>query len=95
MNKIDEEKLERWSEFFKALSHPLRLKILLTLLEKGEICVKSMCDILETTQSNISQHLSTLKNANIIKYKKKGMLNCYEITDQKVKEILKIITDNG
>ncbi|MGC8754018.1 MAG: ArsR/SmtB family transcription factor [Thermosulfidibacteraceae bacterium] len=93
IKQIDDATLEKWANFFKALAHPVRLRIILTLIEKGEACVKSMCEILETSQSNISQHISILKNANIIKCQKRVMLHCYRINDERIAEILKIIKE--
>lgn len=91
MSNISEEKLEKIAEFLKALAHPIRLRIILALMKDNEICVKLLSELLETTQPNISQHLSTLKKVGIIKYSKKGMLNCYKISNEKIKKLIELI----
>ena len=59
------------ADFFKILSHPVRIEIL-HLLKKGERCV---CDIIEDInieQSNLSQHLGLMKKQGIIESRKDG-----------------------
>lgn len=52
---------EDYSEVFKALSHPLRLKIACGLLHKGKCNVNTMVERLGVSQSLISQHINILK----------------------------------
>ena len=51
---------------FHALSDPLRLQIL-ELLREQELCVCELCERLGTTQSKLSFHLKTLKEANLVR----------------------------
>lgn len=51
---------------FHALSDPLRLMVL-ELLREQELCVCELCDRLGTTQSKLSFHLKTLKEANLVR----------------------------
>lgn len=56
---------------FKALSNPTRIKIL-EIVEKDEKCI---CEIIPETgrsQPTISQHLKILRDAQLIKQRKKG-----------------------
>ena len=50
---------------FHALSETLRVKVL-QLLKNREICVCDLCDILDVSQSKLSFHLKTLKEANLV-----------------------------
>jgi ArsR family transcriptional regulator len=52
--------MEDASRSLKAISHPLRLKIL-CVLGKGELSVQDILKTVGTTQSNVSQHLCLLK----------------------------------
>jgi ArsR family transcriptional regulator len=55
------------AEFAKALAHPARLAILMTLAEKKEcICGDLVLD-LPLAQSTVSQHLKALKEIGLIK----------------------------
>lgn len=89
-----EERLEEWAEFLKALAHPIRLKIISVLIE-GRQCVKNLSDLLHTSQPNVSQHLSVLRNKGIVGCKRDGSIVCYYIKDQRVIEIYKILSQGG
>jgi ArsR family transcriptional regulator len=57
--------IEIASRSLKAMSHPLRLKILCTLGNR-EVCVQGIVDNVGTSQSNISQHLAILRDKGIL-----------------------------
>lgn len=82
-------------EIFKALANETRLKIVIGLIKAGGfncICnVNVMADILGIPQPNVSQHISILKNAGIIKGYRKGTQICYEIIDEQTKNIIKAL----
>ncbi len=54
------------TELFKALAHENRLAIL-ALLSDQPLCGCDLEKNLNLTQSNVSRHLSILKNANVVK----------------------------
>ena len=64
-----EEDIERASRSLKAMSHPLRLKILCTLGDQ-EISVQDIVERVGTSQSNISQHLAILRDKGILASRK-------------------------
>jgi ArsR family transcriptional regulator, arsenate/arsenite/antimonite-responsive transcriptional repressor len=63
---------------FHALSDPLRLK-LVDLLKKQELCVCELCESLEVTQSKLSFHLKTLKEAELICGRQEGRWIYYSL----------------
>jgi ArsR family transcriptional regulator len=65
---------------FKALSDKTRLRIL-KLLEHGELCVCEIVAALDIIQPKISFHLTTLKEAGLIKDRKNGKWIHYHIND--------------
>jgi ArsR family transcriptional regulator len=69
------------NQIFKALSEESRLRIL-SVLFTGELCVCDIEDILQLTQSNVSRHLTILKNAGIIKSYKNAQWIYYSIDDK-------------
>ncbi|MCS6875632.1 MAG: metalloregulator ArsR/SmtB family transcription factor [Aquificaceae bacterium] len=87
---VSEEKLEDWAEFLKAMAHPIRLKIVSVLIESRQ-CVKNLSDILRTSQPNVSQHLSILRNKGIVGCKRDGSIVCYYIKDERVVKIYEIL----
>jgi ArsR family transcriptional regulator, arsenate/arsenite/antimonite-responsive transcriptional repressor len=63
---------------FHALSDPLRLKVV-DLLKKQELCVCELCESLEVTQSKLSFHLKTLKEAELICGRQEGRWIYYSL----------------
>lgn len=56
---------------FRALSDPLRLQIL-ELLRSRELCVCELNETIAVSQSKLSFHLKTLKEANLIRSRQEG-----------------------
>jgi ArsR family transcriptional regulator len=80
---------EREAEFFQALGHPIRLR-LLGLLAEGGRCACELQPELEMDQSTIARHLLTLKRAGILRSRKEGVRVIYELADERVLEVLKL-----
>lgn len=59
------------AETLKALAHETRL-LAVCFIGDGEKTVQELEEFLETSQSNVSQHLSRLKAAGILKARKDG-----------------------
>ena len=76
------------SEVFKALGHPIRLKIVAGLASGLECNVNHIVEKLNLPQSTVSQHLGVLKNRGIVTCRKKGVETCYYIADERVKKLL-------
>ncbi len=66
---------------FKALSDETRLRII-KLLEKGELCVCDITAALDMVQPKVSFHLSTLKEAGLIKDRKQGKWIHYSLSEK-------------
>ncbi|MCL6435027.1 MAG: metalloregulator ArsR/SmtB family transcription factor [Leptolyngbyaceae cyanobacterium HOT.MB2.61] len=63
---------------FHALSDPLRLKVL-DLLREQELCVCDLCEQLEVSQSKLSFHLKTLKEAELVRARQDGRWIYYSL----------------
>ena len=72
------------SRSLKAMGHPLRLKILCILAEGTETSVQDLVDLVGTSQSNISQHLSILRDKGILAARKDANKVFYRIGDDKI-----------
>ena len=81
------EAFEKAANLLRALSHPVRLRIV-ELLGGGELCVKSLEEILEISQSSVSQHLTRLKYAGLIESERRGHLVCYRLVEGGAARIL-------
>lgn len=65
------------ANLFKALSHPARIAIVEYLLKVDKCICGDIVNELPLAQPTISQHLTALKNANIIKGSIEGTAICY------------------
>ncbi|MEW5901332.1 MAG: metalloregulator ArsR/SmtB family transcription factor [Acidobacteriota bacterium] len=74
---------------FKALSDPVRLRIVALLLRK-ELCVCELMFILKMEQSRVSHQLRILKDADLVEDKREGRWITYRIPE-KVRPNLEIL----
>ena len=87
-----DEDIERASRSLKAMSHPLRLKILCTLGE-GEVSVQEIVDSVGTSQSNISQHLAILRDKGILATRKDANRVYYRVGDARTLRLISMMQD--
>lgn len=73
--------MEELTIIFKALSDETRLRII-KLLEQGELCVCDITAALDMVQPKVSFHLSTLKEAGLIKDRKQGKWIHYSLNEK-------------
>jgi ArsR family transcriptional regulator len=76
----------------KAMSHPIRLKILCYLGSRS-VSVQEIVEQVGTSQSNISQHLSILREKNILGSKKEANRVFYFIDDDRMLKLIKMMRD--
>ena len=65
---------------FKALSEPVRLRILYLMLQRGELCVCDIVDSLDLSQSVVSRHLAYLRNHQLVSTRRDGVWVYYQIS---------------
>jgi Predicted transcriptional regulators len=82
-----DEDIERASRSLKAMSHPLRLKILCTLGDR-EVSVQTIVEHVGTSQSNISQHLAILRDKGIIAARKESNRVYYRVSDSRTLRLI-------
>ena len=91
-SKIDAFNAEeiRISEIAKALSHPVRVRIL-KLLNENNVCqCGELVELLPLAQSTVSQHLKELKNVGLIHGEIDGPKICYCINVKTLNESKKL-----
>jgi len=76
------------AEFFRALAHPIRIRIL-ELLSVGERSVQELQDSLQLDQPLVSQQLAVLRAKNIVIARKLGTTVKYATRDPLVGDLLK------
>lgn len=77
------------AEFFRALGHPARLKIL-EFLQTGEKSVTELQNLLELEPSAVSQQLAVLRSKNIVEARKAGTTVLYRVRDPQIFELLNV-----
>ena len=77
------------AEFFKALAHPVRIRIL-EILVRGERGVHELQEALGLDQPTVSQHLAVLRTKNIVEARKEGAAVRYTVRDAAVGELLDV-----
>jgi len=82
-----DEDIDRASRSLKAMSHPLRLKILCTLGDQ-ELSVQDIVERVGTSQSNISQHLAILRDKNILASRKDANRVYYRVGDSRTLQLI-------
>jgi DNA-binding transcriptional ArsR family regulator len=77
------------ADFFKALAHPIRIRIL-EILRRGERSVHELQMRLGLDQSTVSQQLAVLRAKNIVAAQKEGTTVRYRIRDPLVGDLLDV-----
>jgi len=83
----DDETVESEHTVFQALANEDRLR-LLEALRHGERCGCELMVILDAPQPTVATHLRKLRNAALVKNRKKGKWNYYRIADAAVMDLL-------
>lgn len=89
---MDERLFTMEAEFFKALAHPTRVRILKHLRER-ERCVCEFTEDLDIEQSNMSQHLAILRKQGIVSFRKDGLKVIYKVIFPQIFEILDLVEE--
>ena len=81
------EQIAGLASLLKSISHPFRLQIL-CLLQDKEMTVGEISRTIQTTDANISQHLSVLRHQGIIGIRKQANFIYNRITDDRVTRLI-------
>jgi DNA-binding transcriptional ArsR family regulator len=75
------------AQLFRALSHPVRLRIL-DILARQEACVCHLTAVLGQRQPYVSQQLATLRDAGLVADRRDGTLIYYRLADDGLVTVL-------
>jgi DNA-binding transcriptional ArsR family regulator len=73
-----------------AIADPVRLSVMMYLI-RGSASVTEMINQLDVSQSNLSNHLAVLKNANLIKGIPAGRQKIYELANSEVAQLIELL----
>lgn len=87
-----QEHIETAARALKAISHPLRLKILCVIGDQ-EACVQEIVEAVGTSQSNISQHLAILRDKGVLLTRKDANRVYYRVGDQRTLQLIVLMRE--
>ncbi len=90
MENLNDPALEHVAAFFRAMSVPLRLKIL-NALRSGERNVGQITADLACSQANASKHLAILAGSGLIEKRQSGTSTYYRIRDPRIYELCDLV----
>ncbi|MBE7039965.1 MAG: winged helix-turn-helix transcriptional regulator [Ruminococcaceae bacterium] len=89
----DENEIYDLSDFFKMFGDSTRIKIMCAL-DRGEMCVCDLANLLNMTKSAISHQLKSLKQCDLVKSRREGKSIIYSLSDDHVKQIVEMGLDH-
>lgn len=89
----DEKKARELAEIAKAVAHPLRLRILACLGERGIRSVTDLSERLGASQAIVSQHLRILRGQRLVTNVRDGKTVHYGLSRECLKELVQYIND--
>ena len=98
VDKITSEMLKndlfyKIADFFKILGDTTRTKILFAL-DKKEMCVCDIANVLNMSKSSISHQLGTLRRSGIVRCRKEGKEVYYMLDDDHVKKVIEVAIEH-
>lgn len=81
------ETLKLEANLFKALAHPVRLRIL-EALRQGELCVCHLSALSEKPQAYVSQQLAELRESGLVTDRKDGLRVFYRLNGEQIVDLL-------
>jgi len=82
------------ADIMRALSHPVRLRIVAGLLD-GSCCVGPMTSCLELPQPLVSRHLAVLREAGIVEAEAVGRERYYAVRHPLVAPLVALLLEPG
>jgi ArsR family transcriptional regulator len=86
----EDQVFESVAELFAVLSTPIRLKIISAVCQ-GEKNVSELLAEIDTTQPNMSQHLSTLYRSGVLAKRREGTQMYYRLQSERVSTLCRAV----
>ncbi|MBE5107543.1 helix-turn-helix transcriptional regulator [Bacillus thuringiensis] len=86
---------EKNAEILRVLSHPMRIKLMKELIDRGPCSVNQIASFLSTPQSTTSQNLAKLKSQRIVSSYRKGTEIYYLAPNEKLNYIIEMLLDEN
>lgn len=86
----DADALQERAALFRVLGDPLRLQVL-ELLSAQALCVCDLTELLQASQSAVSNHLRILRAAKLVRTRREGKLIFYTLDSPELAALLAIV----
>jgi DNA-binding transcriptional ArsR family regulator len=90
VHREQDQVFESVAELFGVLATPIRLKIISAVCQ-GEKNVSQLLDEIDTTQPNMSQHLSTLYRCGVLAKRREGTQVYYRLQSERVASLCRAV----
>jgi DNA-binding transcriptional ArsR family regulator len=90
MKNLDAAALAHVADYFRALSEPLRLRILNSLRDRAHN-VGELTSLLHSSQANVSKHLATLTRLGFVERTARGTSAYYRIADPRIYQLCDLV----
>ena len=90
MKTLDDDALSHVADYFRALSEPLRLKLLNSLRDRPRN-VSELTELLNCSQANVSKHLATLARLGFVERAAQGTSAYYRIADPSIYQLCDLV----
>ena len=88
--ELDPVQIEKCADFFRTLSHPMRIKIV-EMLAKGPKCVGDIQKVLKIAQPPTSHHLKLLVKVGVLDYRRAGKNTFYSLVPGILEKTFKLL----
>ena len=89
-HREQDQVFESVAELFGVLATPIRLKIISAVCQ-GEKNVSQLLDEIDTTQPNMSKHLSTLYRGGVLAKRREGTQVYYRLQSERVASLCRAV----
>lgn len=89
---VESTDIDSAANALKAISHPIRLKIL-CILKNDDLSVQELVDRVGTTQSNISQHLAIMREMQILRTRKQANRVIYRLESAGIIRLVNLLCE--
>ena len=86
--------VEQAVEVLRILGDPTRLRILYALCQ-GESSVACLAELAQTTATAVSQHLSRLRLARLVRARREGTFMYYTVVSPEIRLLLDTVLDSA
>lgn len=78
-------------QLFKLLADETRVRILHYLMQRDELNVRTLCELLHQSQPAVSHHLALMRVAGLIECRRDGKHNFYHLVPKRAQQYLDLL----